>query len=199
MQLTSKSRLPDEDLMVRYRKGDEDAFKMLYRRYEKPVFSFIFRILMNTVDAEDLCQETFLRLVIKKKKYQESGNLKTWIFRIALNLCRDRLRRKKFRSHRSIDATSRTQNGNIIEFEDALSNPDPDQIDYLEKDEMKVLIQQAFTKLPEKQRTVVILKEYQDLKFSEIAEIMKSPVGTIKSLNHRGHQKLKKILANYID
>jgi RNA polymerase sigma-70 factor (ECF subfamily) len=69
----------------------------------------------------------------------------------------------------------------------------------MEKNEMKVLIQQAFAKLPEKQRTVVILKEYQDLKFSEIAEIMKSPVGTIKSLNHRGHQKLKKILATYID
>ena len=199
MQLKSNSRFPDEDLMSRYRNGDEDAFEMLYRRYEKPVFSFIYRILMSAVDAEDLCQETFLRLVKEKKKYQVSGNFKTWIFRIALNLCRDRLRRKKFRSHRSIDAPSLSQNGNINEFENALSDPAPDQIDCIEKNEMKVLIQQAFTKLPEKQRTVVILKEYQALKFSEIAEIMKSPVGTIKSLNHRGHQKLKKILTKYID
>jgi RNA polymerase sigma-70 factor (ECF subfamily) len=98
-----------------------------------------------------------------------------------------------------MDAPSLSQNGNIIEFENALSDPAPDQIDCIEKDEMKMLIQQAFTKLPEKQRTVVILKEYQSLKFSEIAQIMKSPVGTIKSLNHRGRQKLKKILANYID
>ena len=199
MQLKSNSRFPDEDLMLRYRNGDEDAFEMLYRRYEKPVFSFIYRILMSAVDAEDLCQETFLRLVKEKKNYQVSGNFKTWIFRIALNLCRDRLRRKKFRSHRSIDAPSLSQNGNINEFENALSDPAPDQIDCMEKNEMKVLIQQAFAKLPEKQRTVVILKEYQALKFSEIAEIMKSPVGTIKSLNHRGHKKLKKILTKYID
>ncbi len=199
MQLKSNSRFPDEDLMLRYRNGDEDAFEMLYRRYEKSVFSFIYRILMSAVDAEDLCQETFLRLVKEKKKYQVSGNFKTWIFRIALNLCRDRLRRKKFRSHRSIDAPSLSQNGTKNEFENALSDPAPDQIDCMEKDEMKVLIQKAFAKLPEKQRTVVILKEYQALKFSEIAEIMKSPVGTIKSLNHRGHQKLKKILTKYID
>ncbi len=199
MQLKSNSRFPDEDLMLRYRNGDEDAFEMLYRRYEKPVFSFIYRILMSAVDAEDLCQETFLRLVKEKKKYQVSGNFKTWIFRIALNLCRDRLRRKKFRFHRSLDAPSPSQNGTINEFENALSDPAPDQIDCMEKNEMTVLIQKAFAKLPEKQRTVVILKEYQALKFSEIAEIMKSPVGTIKSLNHRGHQKLKKILTKYID
>jgi len=199
MQLKSNSRFPDEDLMLRYRNGDEDAFEMLYRRYEKPVFSFIYRILMSVADAEDLCQETFLRLVKEKEKYQVSGNFKTWIFRIALNLCRDRLRRKKFRSHRSIDAPSLSQNGTKNEFENVLSDPAPDQIDCMEKNEMKVLIQKAFTKLPEKQRTVVILKEYQALKFSEIAEIMKSPIGTIKSLNHRGHQKLKKILTKYID
>ena len=199
MQLKSNSRFPDEDLMLRYRNGDEDAFEMLYRRYEKPVFSFIYRILMSTADAEDLCQETFLRLVKEKKKYQVSGNFKTWIFRIALNLCRDRLRRKKFRSHRSIDAPSLSQNGTKNEFENILSDPAPDQIDCMEKNEMKVLIQKAFAKLPEKQRTVVILKEYQALKFSEIAEIMKTPLGTIKSLNHRGRQKLKKILTKYID
>jgi RNA polymerase sigma-70 factor (ECF subfamily) len=199
MQLKSNSRFPDEDLMLRYRNGDEDAFEMLYRRYEKPLFSFIYRILMSAVDAEDLCQETFLRLVKEKKKYQVSGNFKTWIFRIALNLCRDRLRRKKFRSHRSLDAPSLSQNGTKNEFENILSDPAPDQIDCIEKNEMKVLIQKAFAKLPEKQRTVVILKEYQALKFSEIAEIMKSPVGTIKSLNHRGHKKLKKILTKYID
>jgi RNA polymerase sigma-70 factor (ECF subfamily) len=94
MQLKNQSRFPDEDLMSRYHNGDEDAFEMLYRRYEKPVFSFIYRILMSAIDAEDLCQETFLRLVKEKEKYQVLGSFKTWIFRIALNLCRDRLRRK---------------------------------------------------------------------------------------------------------
>ncbi len=199
MQLKSNSQVPDENLMLRYHNGDEDAFEILFRRYEKPIFSFIYRILMNVVDAEDICQETFLRLVKMKDNYQQSGNLKTWIFRIALNLCRDRLRRKKIRIHRSIDEPSLTQNGNIIDFKSTLSDPDSDQSDCLEKDEMKVMIQQAFAKLPEKQRTVVILKEYQEMKLSEISNIIKKPIGTVKSLNNRGRQKLKKILANYID
>jgi RNA polymerase sigma-70 factor (ECF subfamily) len=198
MQLKSNSQVPDENLMLRYRNGDEEAFEILFRRYEKPVFSFIYRILMNTVDAEDICQETFLRLIKKIDNYQESGNLKTWIFRIALNLCRDRLRRKKFRTHRSIDEPSPSQNGNVIDFKSTLSDHDSDQSDCLEKDEMREVIQQAFAKLPEKQRTVVILKEYQEMKFSEISNIMNKPIGTVKSLNHRGRQKLKKILANYI-
>jgi len=189
----------DEDLMSNYRSGEEEAFNILYQRYERPIFAFIYRIVISAPDAEDLCQETFYRIAKAKNKYQSEGKFKTWLYRIALNLCRDRLRRKKFRSHRSIDAVPFSQNGNILDFENTLSDPAPDQANCLEKNELNLLIQQAFTKMPEKQRTVVIMKEYQDLKFSEIAEIMKSLLGTVKSLNHRGRQKLKKILVSYID
>jgi len=88
-------RSSDEDLMLRYSNGEEHAFEMLYYKYEKPVFSFVYRIVMNAVDAEDLCQETFFRVAREKKKYKTIGTFKTWLFRIALNLCRDRLRRQK--------------------------------------------------------------------------------------------------------
>jgi RNA polymerase sigma-70 factor (ECF subfamily) len=96
MQLRNNMHSSDEDLMLQYSKGAEHAFEMLYRRYEKPVYSFIYRIVLNTVDAEDLCQETFFRLAREKKNYKAIGKFKTWLFRISLNLCRDRLRRKKF-------------------------------------------------------------------------------------------------------
>jgi RNA polymerase sigma-70 factor (ECF subfamily) len=199
MPVNSNRLLSDEDLMVRYRDGNDDAFEMLYRKYEKPLFSFIYRILLSTKDAEDLCQETFLRVVKQKMKYRVSGKFKTWIYQIALNLCRDRLRRRKLRIHRSIDDYLTSHEINKNDSENSSSDPAPDQIDSIEKNELRILIQGALAKLPEKQRTVIILKEYNALKFSEISDIMKSPVGTIKSLNHRGREKLKLILSNYIE
>ena len=189
----------DEDLMLSCRDGDEGAFEVLYRRYEKPIFSFIYRLVMSAADAEDLCQETFLKVVRAKKKYRVSGKFKTWLFRIAINLCHDRLRRMKFRSHLSLDAPMFSQDCEDIQIQKSIFDPSSDPVKYVETDEMKTLVQQAFTALPEKERTVVILKEYHALKFSEIADILNCPVGTVKSLNHRGHQKLIKTLSKYID
>jgi len=90
-------------------------------------------------------------------------------------------------------------NKDEIGLQNGISNTEQDPEEKSEKNELKVLVQKAFMKLPEKQRTVVILKEYQALKFSEIAQILKCPIGTVKSLNHRGHENLKKILVKYID
>ena len=95
----------DEDLMLSCRDGDEGAFEVLYRRYERPIFSFIYRMVLSAADAEDLCQETFFKVVRAKKKYRASAKFKTWLFHIALNLCRDRIRRMKFRSHLSLNSS----------------------------------------------------------------------------------------------
>jgi len=113
-----KHMLPsDDDLMSRYRDGEDEAFKILYQRYEKPVFSFIYRVVMNAADAEDLCQETFYRLAKGKEKYKTQGNFKTWLLRIALNLSRDRLRRKKIRALVSLERQFYSNNHEKIEFE----------------------------------------------------------------------------------
>lgn len=189
----------DEELMSSYREGEDEAFELLYHRYEKPIFSFIYRIVMNAADAEDLCQEAFFRVVRGKKKYQATADFKTWLFRIALNLCRDRLRRMKHRLHLSLNAPVMSQDGKDVELQEVISNPSPDPIKCVEAGEMKTFVQQAFASLSGEQRVAVILKEYHDLKFSEIADIMDCPIGTVKSHNHRAHEKLKKILAKYVD
>jgi len=189
----------DEELMLGCRDGDKGAFETLYRRYEKPIFSFIYRMVMSAADAEDLCQETFLKVVQAKKNYQVTGKFKTWLFRIAVNLCRDRIRRMKFRSHLSLDAPMSSQDLEENELHKSISDPSSDPMKYATTDEMKTLVQQAFTTLPEQERTVVILKEYHALKFSEIANIMNCPIGTVKSLNHRGREKLIKILSKYME
>jgi RNA polymerase sigma-70 factor (ECF subfamily) len=189
----------DEDLMLSYRDGDEDAFDMLYRRYEKPLLNFIYRMVMNAADAESLCQDVFLRVVRVKRKYKATAQFKAWLFRIALNLCRDKLRRMKHRSHLSLNVFTLSQDDEDAELQDLIPDPSSDPVNYVETDELQALVQVAIASLPEDQHLVVILKEYQELKFSEIADIMNCPIGTVKSLNHRAHEKLRKMLAKYME
>jgi RNA polymerase sigma-70 factor (ECF subfamily) len=188
----------DEELMLSYRGGDEAAFEMLYRRHEKPLLNFFYRVVMNAVEAENLCQETFFRIVRAKKKYEATAKFKTWLFQIALNLCRDRLRRMKHRSHISLNTQASSQNDGDIELQELISDPSSDLEKHMETEELGALVQGAITSLPEDEHLVVVLKEYQGTKLSEIANIMNCPIGTIKSLNHRAHKKLRKILAKYI-
>lgn len=187
----------DEELMLSYRGGDEAAFEMLYRRHEKPLLNFFYRVVMNAVEAENLCQETFFRIVRAKKKYEATAKFKTWLFQIALNLCRDRLRRMKHRSHISLNTQASSQYDGDIELHELISDPSSDLEKHMETEELGALVQGAITSLPEDEHLVVVLKEYQGTKFSEIANIMNCPIGTVKSLNHRAHKKLRKILAKY--
>ena len=189
----------DEELMSSCRNGDEAAFEILYCRYEKPIYSFVYRIVLSAADAEDLCQETFFRIVQAKKTYQVSGQFKTWLFRIALNLCRDRIRRMKFRSHASLDDPVISKEGQDVQPHKGICDSSSDPAKCAEAEEMKALVKKAFATLSENQRTVIVLRQYHALTFPEIAEIMECPIGTAKSLNYRGHQKLLEILSGYID
>ena len=189
----------DEELMLSCRDGDEGAFETLYRRYEKPIFSFIYRMVSSAADAEDLCQETFLKVIRAKKKYRKTAKFKTWLFNIALNSCRDRIRRMKFRSHLSLNSPAFSQDSEEIHKQQSICDSSSDPTKHAQTNEIQTLVQQAFMRLPEQQRIVVILRQYHDLKFSEIAEIMSCPVGTAKSLNHRGRENLMKALSKYVE
>jgi RNA polymerase sigma-70 factor (ECF subfamily) len=189
----------DEELMLSCRDGDEGAFEILYRRYEKPIFSFIYRMVLSAADAEDLCQETFFKVIRAKKKYRKTAKFKTWLFNIALNLCRDRIRRMKFRSHLSLNSPAFSQGSEEIWTRQLISDSSSDPTRQVQNDEMNTLVQQAFKKLPEQERTVVILRQYHAMKFSEIGEVMNCPLGTAKSLNHRGREKLMKALSKYME
>src|SRR4030042_2212879 len=101
----------DEELMLRYRDGDAAAFDTLYHRYEKPLFDFIYRLVPNATDAESLFQETYFRLVRAKRRYRATAQFKTWLFQIAVNLCRDRMRRRKHRSHLSLTSPAPSPDG----------------------------------------------------------------------------------------
>jgi RNA polymerase sigma-70 factor (ECF subfamily) len=184
--------------MLTYRDGNDSAFEILYHRYEKPILNFVHRIVMNMPEAENLCQETFFRVVRAKKTYEATAQFKTWLYQIALNLCRDRLRRKKHQLHLSLSSFVSSRKDEDVVLHDRISDPSANPKKNVEMDKMRIEVQAAVENLCEEEQFVVILREYQGLKLSEIADILDSPIGTVKSLNHRAHQKLKKALAKYL-
>ncbi len=193
-----KIQRTDEELMLQYKDGDRDAFEILYRRYEKPVLNLIYRMVMDAFEAESLSQETFYRVVKARKRYKATAQFKTWLFQIAINLCRDRMRKMRHRLHLSLNAPVRSQNDGEIELQDSLSDPSPGAAANLESAQLESLIKTAIASLPEEEHLVVVMKEYQGMPYSEIADVMNCPIGTLKSHNHRAHRRLKKILSKYI-
>jgi len=188
----------DEELMLRYRDGDAAAFETLYRRYEKPLFDFIHRLVPDSTDAESLFQETFFRVVRAKRKYRAMAQFKTWLFQIAVNLCRDRTRRMKHRGHLSLNSPLATRGESRAEIQDLVPDPAPAVDESVEASELEATVKGAVGSLPEDERLIVIMKEYQGLKYSEIAEITNRPIGTLKSINHRAHERLRSALAPYL-
>ena len=188
----------DEELMLRYRDGDAAAFETLYRRYERPLFDFIYRLVPDSTDTESLFQETFFRVVRAKRKYRATAQFKTWLFQIAVNLCRDRARRMKHRSHISLNSPLTSQDGCRAELQDLVSDQSPAVDKSVEDCELETVVKGAVASLPEDEHLVVVLREYQGMKYSEIAEITNRPIGTLKSINHRAHERLRSALAPYL-
>lgn len=188
----------DEELMLRYRDGDKASFETLYERYEKPLFDFIYRMVPDSTETESLFQETFLRLVRAARKYRATAQFRTWLFQIAVNLCRDRSRGMKHRSHLSLNSPLTAQGGYSPELQDLLSDPSPAVDRSFEDGELQSAVKEALSALPEDEQLVVVLREYQGMPYSEIAEIMDRPVGTLKFINHRAHERLRHALVRYL-
>lgn len=188
----------DEELMLRYRDGDAAAFDTLYRRYERPLFDFISRMAPNAADSESLFQETFLRLVKARERYRATAQFRTWLFQIAVNLCRDRARRMKHRGHISLDAPVFSGGAGRGSVRDLVADPSSAVGASVETRELEAAVRGAVGSLPDDERLVVVLREYQDLEYSDIAGIMDRPVGTLKSIHHRACGRLRNTLAPYL-
>src|SRR5436309_2703704 len=170
--------ITDEQAMWRVQtQDDETAFAQLVRRWEGPIQRLCLRMTGDLHRGEDLAQEAFTRVFAKRKEYQPSGKFSTWLWRIALNLCYDELRRLRRREETSLD--DETSDGFSVLECHAGREPAPDGA-ALEQ-ERAVHVRQALQRLPETYRSVVVLRHYHDLKFREIAEVLDIPEGTVKS------------------
>jgi RNA polymerase sigma-70 factor, ECF subfamily len=190
--LRSLFGLRDEQAMWRVRmSGDERAFARLVRRWEKPIQRLCLRMTGDAHRGEDLAQETFARVFAKRKEYRSEGRFATWLWRIALNLCYDELRRRQRR-----DESSLTDFGAEIGVEaESFSAPAPAPDKSLVERERNELVRAALMRLPEMYRAVLVLRHYEDLKFREIAGVLGVPEGTVKSRMAEALTLMNRLLA----
>lgn len=176
---------PDAHLICAYLSGQDRAFEKLFKRYEKPLFSFILRFVGNRENAEDLLQQTWLKVLKGLPKYEERGKFSSWLFGIANNCCIDCVRKK-----------SVTKQDNFINPEklNSLSSIDSNPDEMFVQNEQKVWLEKALTQLPPEQKQVVLLRLYGEMPFKEIARVLNSPLNTVLGRMHYAVQNLRKIL-----
>jgi len=175
----------DEELMSRVKEGEVEAFEMLLARYQKPLFSFIFRMVGDFHKAQDIFQETFFRVFRNAWRYDESLRFSPWLYRIARNLCLEEIRRRKRIKIILVDEGAKLQPKELLE-RGTLG------------EEMRWIVERAILQLPERQREVLLLRENQGLSYEDIAQITGMSVPAVKSCLHRARMALKDILAPYL-
>ncbi|KSU58041.1 RNA polymerase subunit sigma [[Bacillus] enclensis] len=171
-------------------KGDQSAFSELVELYKDKVFQICFRMLGNRHEAEDIAQEAFIRAYVNIETFNQKRKFSTWLFRIATNLCIDRIRKKKPDYY--LDAEVAGTDGLTMYSQVAVDVQMPE--DEVENMELQETIQKEISKLPEKYRSVIVLKYIEELPLQEISEILDMPLGTVKTRVHRGREALRKQL-----
>ena len=188
--------ISDEQAMWRVQMEDDArAFAELVARWEQPIQRLCTRMVGDEDRAEDLTQETFARLFAKRKDYRANGRLSTFLWRIALNLCYDELRRIKRRQEAPLDGLD----GETVAALEAFAAKEPSPDAALEGEERGRLVREALIQLPEPYRAVIVLRHYENLKFREIAEVLDIPEGTVKSRMAEGLTQLQRLLQRYVD
>ena len=171
---------PDAVLVDRARSGDADAFAALVRRYERHLYTYARRMLRSADEAEDMFQETFLRVHLHLDRFREGAPFRPWLYQIATNLCRDRLRWWRRHPHVSLDAP-RSHDLNAPTLADALATPGAGPGQRALEAEAAERLEKAVARLPVKQRAVFLMSRYDGLSYDEISKVLSIPVGTVKS------------------
>ena len=188
----------DEDLMVRYQRGEVRAFEVLLGRHRKPVYNFILRYVGDKETAEDLLQETFMRVIKGAEAYKRQAKFTTWLYTIARNLCVDQTRRRKHRRHASLDApmASEADSGTLL---DVIPGSEMASDRKSVNKELYATMQGAIASLGDEQREVFLMREFLDLPFKEIAEVVGVSENTVKSRMRYALEKLRAELDEFAE
>ena len=182
----------DEELLAAYQQGDPGAFEALLRRHRAPLFTFLLRMLADREKAEDLAQETFLRIVKGAQAWERRARFQTWLYTIARNLCVDQSRRDRFRRADSLDSEGPDGESPLVQSVPG-SGIDPER--GAASAQIRPLLQKALLSLPVEQREVFILREQAGLPFREIAEMVGVNENTVKSRMRYALESLRRSLA----
>jgi RNA polymerase sigma-70 factor (ECF subfamily) len=187
----------DKALLKRLRDRDERAFRELVEAHRDRVFNITYRMLGNRAEAEDVAQEVFIAVFKTIDSFREESKFSTWLYRVAVNHCKNRIKylaRRHERDRDELDEASPSANNAAL---GPTKGARPDRA--LEGAQMEVLLQEAIASLDEEHRAVVILRDVEELSIEEICEITGLPDGTVKSRLHRARAALRKKLARHVE
>lgn len=188
--------LDDRELATMAARGREPAFREILARYERPVFSLVYRMVRNRTVAEDLAQESFIRAFNAIGSYNSSYKFSNWILKIANNHTIDHLRKRKLDTV-SIDGSPHaTTSDEVSQTRLVIEARDENPQEYVEHRELGGQIERAIGGLRDEYRTVILLRHVEGYAYDEIAEIMDLPLGTVKTYLHRARGELRKSLAH---
>ncbi len=180
-----------DDLIRRARQRDSAAFETLVEIYSPRLYGYFYRLTGRREDAEDLLQEAFVRVVRMISRYEHDNRFDAWLFRIATNLVRDRVRRQRRSADAGASGARQDEPGILEEVADnEVDRPD----DVLETTEQVDRLQWALKQLPEAEREVILLRHFSQMSFREVAEAMGTPLGTALARAHRGLAKLRRLM-----
>jgi RNA polymerase sigma-70 factor (ECF subfamily) len=180
----------DEELVARSIRGDAESFNQLILRWERPIYALAYRTIGREEDARDVCQETFLRAFRGLPAFRGQAKFSSWLYRIALNLCRDWIRKE-----RRTPLVPAPEDTDLIELAAAVE-PSESIEDLVARKDLAKRVERAMAKLPDEQRTAIILKEYHGLTFQEIADLSGCPLSTVKTRLYQGLTVLRRELAS---
>ena len=182
---------PDRGLVVAVLDGDATAFRGLVERYQGKVYTAIYGMVRNQEDARDLAQEAFVKAYQNLSGFRLEASFYTWLYRIAMNVALDHLRRQKLRRHEAFEEGVATkETGSVLS--DGAHRDNPSQS--LERKRLHAAILRALDDLPEDQRQVIVLREVEGLSYKEIADICEIPEGTVMSRLYYARRKLQTTL-----
>ena len=184
-------KLSDEELMVRVTEEDVDAFEVIFKRYERAIFSYLARMTRSMQLAEDYTQDVFLRLWKNRQLYKPTGKFSSYLYQIAHNYCLNEATRRKIKV-----SPLPVEEANAF----VLDNRESDNpLDILEKQELNEVFEEALEELPEIQREVFIFCRYHQMRYKEIADILDIPVRTVESRLLAATQKLMQKMGSYFN
>ena len=186
----------DQQVVLDARQGREVAYRELIRRYERPIFSLIYRMVRDRELAEDLSQETFVKALNAIDSYRPEYKFSSWIFKIANNATIDHLRRRELNTL-SIEGSPHAQTPDAMEATALqIGGRDPGPLAYVESQELGGMIEEAISHLRPEYRSCILLRHVEGRPYEEIAEMMDLPLGTVKTYIHRARNELRTALSH---
>lgn len=182
--------MTDEELVIKASEGDSESFEAIVNKYERLVYSICYRMFNNKEDSLDCTQDTFIKVYKNMEKAIGNGNFKSWICRVATNTCLDELRKRGKKNETSLFTLSNENNESLEkEIVDTSATP----LEEILENEKSLVLENAINKLNDENKTVIVLRDIEQLPYEEIAQILGISLGTVKSRISRARKKLKDI------